>query len=129
MLQLVNAGRKSLADYASIATRGLMDEIRGLAEPLRGARVLYQQCVAYTDNDPDVFILSNVNNVGAVEVCAAACLEILADPVAARARALAGKEDVRQRFLTPRLVRDWLVLFNRQLGNDVGDVGIEVIAA
>ncbi len=27
---------------------------------------LYQQCVAYTDNDPDVFILSNVNNVGSV---------------------------------------------------------------
>jgi len=40
VLQLVNPGRKSLADYASIATRGLMDEIRGLAEPLRGARVL-----------------------------------------------------------------------------------------
>ena len=28
MLQLVNAGHKSLADYASITARGLMDEIR-----------------------------------------------------------------------------------------------------
>ena len=36
MLQLVNVGHKSLRDYASIATRGLMDEIRGLAEPLAG---------------------------------------------------------------------------------------------
>jgi len=37
MLQLVNVGHKSLADYATIATRGLMDEIRALAEPLAGA--------------------------------------------------------------------------------------------
>ena len=36
MLQLVNVGRKSLADYATIASRGLMDEIRRLAEPLAG---------------------------------------------------------------------------------------------
>jgi len=148
---------------------------------------LYQECVVYADNDPDVFILSNVNNVGSVEVnafqvhsraviqksiregfgltiaealwkarptvagkvggivtqvedgrtgwlvdtpeaCAAACLEILADPAAARARALAGKEHVRRRFLMPRLVRDWLALFNRLLGNDVGDVELEVVA-
>ena len=34
MLQLVNAGHKSLADYATIATRGLMDEIRRLAASL-----------------------------------------------------------------------------------------------
>ena len=36
MLQLVNVGQKSLGDYATIATRGLMDEIRRLAEPLAG---------------------------------------------------------------------------------------------
>ena len=35
MLQQVNTGHKSLADYATIATRGLMDEIRRLAEPLQ----------------------------------------------------------------------------------------------
>src|SRR5438552_15240770 len=40
MLQLVNTGHKALADYATIATRGLMDEIRRLAEPLAGRRVL-----------------------------------------------------------------------------------------
>ena len=149
---------------------------------------LYEHCVAYADNDPDVFILSNVNNVGSVEVnafqvhaqaviqksiregfgltvaealwksrpvvagnvggivtqiedgrsgwlvdsaeaCAAACLEILADPAAARARALAGKEHVRRRFLTPRLVRDWLVLFNRLLGNDLEDAELEVVGS
>src|SRR5438034_11831237 len=39
MLNLVNVGHKSLADYATIATRGLMDEIRRLAEPLAGKRV------------------------------------------------------------------------------------------
>jgi hypothetical protein len=26
---------------------------------------------------------------------------------------------VRKHFLTPRLLRDWLVLFNRLLGNEV----------
>ena len=67
--------------------------------------------------------------VDSAEACAAACLEILADPAAACVRALAGKEHVRQRFLTPRLVRDWLVLFNRQLDNDVGHAGIEILAA
>ena len=41
MLQLVNVGQKSLADYATIATRGLMEEIRRLAEPLRGKRLVH----------------------------------------------------------------------------------------
>jgi trehalose synthase len=147
----------------------------------------WNQIVAYADNDPDVFILSNLNNVGSVEVnafqvhsaaviqksiregfgltvsealwkarptvagnaggivtqvedgvsgwlvesseeCAAACLEILADPVAARGRALVGKELVRRRFLTPRLLRDWLALFNRLLSTGVEDVELEVVA-
>ena len=39
-LQQVNVGHKALADYATIATRGLMEEIRRLAEPLRGKRQL-----------------------------------------------------------------------------------------
>ena len=47
MLQLVNVGHKSLADYATIATRGLMDEIRVLAEPLAGARVLELSATAF----------------------------------------------------------------------------------
>ena len=46
-LQLVNVGRKSLADYASLATRGLMDEIRRLAEPLSGKRVAHVSATAF----------------------------------------------------------------------------------
>jgi trehalose synthase len=147
----------------------------------------WNQTVAYADADPDVFILSNLNNVGSVEVnafqvhaaaviqksiregfgltvsealwksrptvagrvggilsqiedgrtgwlvdsseaCAAACLEILADPAAARVRALSGKEHVRKRFLTPRLLRDRLALFNRLAGRET-TVELEVIAA
>ena len=140
----------------------------------------YNQTVSYADGDPDIFILSNLNNIGSVEVnafqvhsaaviqksiregfgltvteglwkarptvagavggivkqiedgvtgwlvnssaeCAEACLEILADPVHARERALRGKEHVRRHFLTPRLLRDWLALYNRLAGNDVGE--------
>src|SRR5213593_2050919 len=47
MLQLVNAGHKSLADYATIATRGLLDEIRRLAEPLHGKRVVHLSATAF----------------------------------------------------------------------------------
>ena len=147
----------------------------------------WHQTVAYADGDPDVFILSNLNNVGSVEVnafqvhsaaviqksiregfgltvsealwktrptvagrvggivtqiedgrtgwlvddsagCAAACMEILHDPAAARVRALAGKEHVRRRFLTPRLLRDRLALFNRLAGRETS-TQLEVISA
>jgi trehalose synthase len=147
----------------------------------------WHQTVAYADGDPDICILSNLNNVGSVEVnafqvhsaaviqksikegfgltvseglwkarptvagnvggivtqiengrtgwlvnsseeCGAACLEILADPRVARERALAGKEHVRRHFLTPRLLRDRLALFNRLVGRET-DVELEVIAA
>src|SRR5213083_1043380 len=47
MLQLVNVGHKSLADDATIATRGLMDEIRRLAEPLVGKRVVHVSATAF----------------------------------------------------------------------------------
>src|SRR5512133_618585 len=47
MLQLVNTGHKSLADYATIASRGLMDEIRRLAEPLAGKRVVHLSATAF----------------------------------------------------------------------------------
>jgi len=63
----------------------------------------------------------------APEECAQACLEILADPAAARQRALRGKEYVRRNFLMPRLLRDWLVLLNKLDGNDTA--GAEVTAA
>ncbi len=146
----------------------------------------YNRTVEHADGDPDVYILSNLNNVGAVEVnafqvhsqavlqkstregfgltvtealwkgrptvagrvggivaqvsdgetgwlvgsveeCAAAVVEILRDPAEARVRALNGKEHVRRHFLTPRLLRDWLVLFNRLLGNDTD--GSEITTA
>jgi trehalose synthase len=146
----------------------------------------YNRTVEYAANDPDIHILSNMNNVGAVEVnafqvhsgaviqksiregfgltvsealwkarptvagrvggivtqiqdgetgwlvdspraCADACVEVLDDPSAARARAIRGKEYVRRNFLTPRLLRDWLVLFNRQLGLD--PAGGELVSA
>ena len=47
MLSLVNVGRKSLVDYASIAARGMMDEIAALAEPLEGKRVLHLSATAF----------------------------------------------------------------------------------
>jgi len=54
-------------------------------------------------------------------------IAILRDPVEARARALKGKEFVRRNFLTPRLLHDWLVMFNQQLGVDTGGVEVKVI--
>jgi trehalose synthase len=148
----------------------------------------YNRTVSYAEGDSDIFILSNLNNVGSVEVnafqvhsaavlqksiregfgltvsealwkgrptvagrvggivtqiqhgetgwlvgspeeCAEACLTILANPAEARQHALRGKEFVRRHFLTPRLLRDWLALFNRQLGLDTGDVELAMVAA
>jgi trehalose synthase len=148
----------------------------------------YHRTVGYADGDPDIYILSNLNNVGSVEVnafqvhsaavlqksiregfgltvsealwkarptvagrvggivdqivdhetgwlvdspsaCAEACLEILDDPLGARRLALRGKEVVRRNFLTPRLLRDWLVLFNRLSGNDTAGADVATVAA
>jgi trehalose synthase len=61
--------------------------------------------------------------------CAQACIEVLRDPSEARQRALRGKETVRRRFLTPRLLRDWLVLFNRLAGNDTAGSEVATVAA
>jgi trehalose synthase len=148
----------------------------------------YNQTVAYADGDPDVYILSNLNNIGGVEVnafqvhsnaviqkstkegfgltvtealwktrptvagrvggivrqiqdgetgwlvgsadeCADACIEILRDPAEARLRALKGKEFVRRNFLMPRLLRDWLLLFNTLLGQDTAGAELAVAGA
>jgi trehalose synthase len=148
----------------------------------------YNQTVSYAAGDPDIYILSNLNNVGSVEVnafqvhsaaviqksiregfgltvsealwksrptvagnvggivdqithgetgwlvnssseCAEACLEILADPDRARRMSLAGKEHVRRHFLTPRLLRDWLALFNRLSGLETAGVELATAAA
>ena len=147
----------------------------------------YNRTLEYGEGDPDIYILSNMNNVGAVEVnafqvhaaaviqksiregfgltvteslwktrptvggrvggivaqlngetgwlvaspgeCAEACVEILRDPLEARQRALRGKEAVRRSFLTPRVLRDWLALFNRLSGNDVPGDELASVAA
>ena len=140
----------------------------------------YNRTVEHADGDSDIFILSNLNNVGAIEVnafqvhsqavvqksiregfgltvsealwkarpmvagrvggivvqiddgetgwlvdsvdqCAEAVIEILRDPKEARTRSLGGKEHVRRHFLTPRLLRDWLALFDVLLGHDIGE--------
>jgi trehalose synthase len=129
---------------------------------------------AYVAGDPDVFVLSNLDNIGSVEVnafqshaavvlqkstregfgltvseglwkarpvvagnvggiplqiedgvtgflvdssaaCAERCLEILDRPERAQAMARKGKEHVREHFLTPRLLRDYLRIFNELL--------------
>jgi trehalose synthase len=136
----------------------------------------YNSTVEYAADDRDIYILSNLNNVGAVEVnafqvhadvciqksiregfgltvsealwkgrpivagraggivsqvadgetgylvsspeeCARRSIDVMQDPVAALQMARRGKEVVRRRFLTPRLVRDWLALMHRLDGN------------
>jgi trehalose synthase len=49
--------------------------------------------------------------VSTVEECAQRAVEILEDPMLGKQLGRAGKEAVRKRFLTPRLLRDWLELF------------------
>ncbi len=130
----------------------------------------FNNTVQYADGDPDIQILNNLNNVGAIEVnafqsqaaiclqksiregfgltvsealwkarptiggdvggiplqisdgesgflvssaedCAQRSLEILRDPELGRRLGRAGKEQVRERFLTPRLLRDYVQLF------------------
>jgi trehalose synthase len=134
----------------------------------------FNATVSHADGDPDIHILNNLNNVGAIEVnafqshcdvviqkstregfgltvteaiwkgrpviggdvggiplqvsdgetgflvssveeCAQRALEILQDPGLGKRLGRAGKETVRRRFLMPRLLRDWLELFE-QLG-------------
>ena len=131
----------------------------------------YNATIAHAEGDPDIFILNNFNNVGAIEVnafqsladvviqkstregfgltvsealwkgrpfvggdvggiplqvqdgvtgflvpdvgqCARRCLEILRDPGVAAGLGRRGKEHVRQRFLTPRYLRDYLRIFH-----------------
>jgi trehalose synthase len=50
--------------------------------------------------------------VSSPEQCAQRSLEILREPELGKRLARAGKEHVRQHFLTPRLLRDWLRIFS-----------------
>ena len=129
----------------------------------------FHRTFRYADGDPDIKILNNLNNVGAIEVnafqsqadvvmqkslregfgltvtealwkgratiggnvggiplqiadgetgflvstpeqAAERAIEVLADPRLAKQLGRAGKERARERFLTPRLLRDWLEL-------------------
>jgi trehalose synthase len=47
LLQRVNAGHKSLADYRSIIRRELYEELRELSERLRGVRVLHVNATSF----------------------------------------------------------------------------------
>lgn len=47
MIRSVNVGHKSLADYPSIVSRELMSEIRELAGPLEGKRVLHVNATSF----------------------------------------------------------------------------------
>ena len=47
MLPLVNVGHKALGDYATLVSRGLMNEIQRLAEPLQGKRVVHVSATAF----------------------------------------------------------------------------------
>ncbi len=49
--------------------------------------------------------------VSSAEECAERCLGILRDPDLGKQLGRAGKEHVRKHFLTPRLLRDWLGIF------------------
>jgi trehalose synthase len=131
----------------------------------------FNSTMAYADGDPDIHILNNLNNVGAIEVnafqsqadvmiqkstregfgltvaealwkarpfiggkvggiplqvqdgetgylvsspdeCADRAVKILKEPDLGKQLGRAGKEHVRKRFLTPRLLRDWLRIFS-----------------
>jgi trehalose synthase len=49
--------------------------------------------------------------VSSAEECADRALRILREPDLGRRLGRAGKEHVRKHFLTPRLLRDWLRIF------------------
>jgi trehalose synthase len=47
VLQEVSLGQRSIADYTHLVGRGLVEEIKQLAEPLRNARVLHVSATAF----------------------------------------------------------------------------------
>jgi hypothetical protein len=52
-------------------------------------------------------------------------MTVLADPQATREMTRRAKEHVRRRFLTPRLLRDWLLLMHRMAGEEAD---LEIVA-
>ena len=47
MLTEVPVGQKTLADYTHILGKGLIEQIKDLAEPLKGKRVLHVSATAF----------------------------------------------------------------------------------
>jgi len=47
MLESVDVGRQSIGDYEATAGREVIEQLRSLAEPLRGARVLHLNATPY----------------------------------------------------------------------------------
>jgi trehalose synthase len=164
---------------------GVIDAYRRVAEEIPSAQLalvgsmatddpegweFFNQTMAYAAGNPEIHILNNLNNVGAIEVnafqsqadvviqkstregfgltvsealwkarpfiggdvggiplqvedgqsgylvssaeeCAERCVGILENPDLGKQLGRAGKENVRRRFLTPRLLRDWLKIF------------------
>jgi trehalose synthase len=62
--------------------------------------------------------------ISSPEQAAHRCIEALSDPELAKRLGRAGKERVRESFLTPRLLRDWLeILGGREPAELVGPAG------
>jgi len=165
---------------------GVIDAYRRVAEEIDGVQLalvgsmasddpegweFFQHTYEHADSDPDIKILNNLNNVGAIEVnafqskadvvlqksiregfgltvtealwkgrpvvagnvggiplqivdgesgflvdspeqCAERSLELLRDPELGKRLGRAGKERARERFLSPRLLLDWLRIFH-----------------
>ena len=66
MLTEVALGAKSLADYTHICGRGLIDEIRTLAEPLEGKRILHINATAFGGGVSEILytLVPLMNDVG-----------------------------------------------------------------
>ena len=66
MLQPVSVGTKSLADYTHLAGRPLIEEIRELAEPLEGLRVLHLSATAFGGGVAEILytLIPLMNDVG-----------------------------------------------------------------
>jgi trehalose synthase len=66
VLQPVSVGTKSLADYTHLAGRPLIQEIRELAEPLKGLRVLHLSATAFGGGVAEILytLIPLMNDVG-----------------------------------------------------------------
>ena len=66
VLQPVSVGTKSLADYTHLAGKPLIEEVRELAEPLKGLRVLHVSATAFGGGVSEILytLIPLMNDVG-----------------------------------------------------------------